>query len=82
MLVIVAPGQGAQTPGFLAPWLEIDAFAEGLARLSEVTGLDLARRGPGAGGAAVGGPAGGAPRGAPPTQVVRARPPPRCRSSI
>ena len=36
MLVIVAPGQGAQTPGFLAPWLEIDAFAEG---------LDLARLG-------------------------------------
>lgn len=48
MLVIVAPGQGAQTPGFLAPWLEIDAFAEGLARLSEVTGLDLARLGTGA----------------------------------
>ena len=22
MLVIVAPGQGSQTPGFLQPWLE------------------------------------------------------------
>ena len=45
MLVIVAPGQGAQTPGFLTPWLEIEAFAEGLAQLSQVTGLDLARLG-------------------------------------
>jgi hypothetical protein len=23
MLIIAAPGQGAQTPGFLAPWLEL-----------------------------------------------------------
>ncbi|RLP08893.1 ACP S-malonyltransferase [Propionibacterium australiense] len=45
MLVIVAPGQGAQTPGFLTPWLEIDAFAQGLSQLSEVTGLDLAELG-------------------------------------
>lgn len=45
MLVIVAPGQGAQTPGFLTPWLTIDTFAQGLARLSEVTGLDLAELG-------------------------------------
>ena len=27
MLVIVAPGQGAQTPGFLTPWLEDRTFA-------------------------------------------------------
>ena len=27
VLVIVAPGQGAQTPGFLQPWLEDAAFA-------------------------------------------------------
>ena len=27
MLVIVAPGQGAQTPGFLTPWLEDPTFA-------------------------------------------------------
>ena len=32
MLVIVAPGQGAQTPGFLTPWLEDPSFAERLAR--------------------------------------------------
>lgn len=42
MLAIVAPGQGAQTPGFLAPWLADDAAAHHLATLSEVTGIDLA----------------------------------------
>ena len=30
MLAIVAPGQGAQTPGFLSPWLEDPALAERL----------------------------------------------------
>ena len=42
MLAIVAPGQGAQTPGFLAPWLEVPSFAARLAHLSEVSELDLA----------------------------------------
>ena len=41
VLVIVAPGQGAQTPGFLAPWLEDPAFATRLEWLSTVAGLDL-----------------------------------------
>jgi [acyl-carrier-protein] S-malonyltransferase len=45
VLVIVAPGQGAQTPGFLAPWLEDAHSAARLARLSEVAGLDLAHYG-------------------------------------
>ena len=27
MLIITAPGQGAQTPGFLAPWLEVPGVA-------------------------------------------------------
>ncbi|MHA6511975.1 ACP S-malonyltransferase [Tessaracoccus sp. Z1128] len=45
MLAIVAPGQGAQTPGFLAPWLESAAFAERLAGYSAATGLDLAHYG-------------------------------------
>ena len=30
MLIITAPGQGAQTPGFLAPWLELPGVAERL----------------------------------------------------
>ena len=45
MLVIVAPGQGAQTPGFLQPWLEDAQSAARLERLSEVAGLDLAHFG-------------------------------------
>ncbi|MCG5219586.1 ACP S-malonyltransferase [Streptosporangium sp. KLBMP 9127] len=41
MLVIVAPGQGAQTPGFLAPWLELPGLADRMSAWSEVVGLDL-----------------------------------------
>ncbi|HET7385068.1 MAG TPA: acyltransferase domain-containing protein [Nocardioidaceae bacterium] len=41
MLVIVAPGQGAQAPGFLSPWLEQPTFGERLDWLSAVSGLDL-----------------------------------------
>jgi [acyl-carrier-protein] S-malonyltransferase len=41
VLVIVAPGQGAQSPGFLTPWLESPAFTERLNWLSAVCGLDL-----------------------------------------
>jgi [acyl-carrier-protein] S-malonyltransferase len=48
VLVIVAPGQGAQTAGFLNPWLEDPAFAERLHWLSAVCGLDLAHYGTGA----------------------------------
>ena len=45
MLVIVAPGQGSQTPGFLAPWMEIPTFADRLVWLSAVSGLDLVHHG-------------------------------------
>ncbi|MBD0293114.1 MAG: acyltransferase domain-containing protein [Jiangellaceae bacterium] len=45
MLAIVAPGQGAQTPGFLAPWLEDPVFRARLDWLSAVAGLDLAHYG-------------------------------------
>lgn len=45
MLVIVAPGQGAQSPGFLTPWLEDPAFGARLEWLSTVAGLDLAHYG-------------------------------------
>jgi [acyl-carrier-protein] S-malonyltransferase len=41
MLVIAAPGQGAQTPGFLAPWLELPGFSGRLAAWSELAGCDL-----------------------------------------
>lgn len=45
MLAIVSPGQGAQTPGMLTPWLEDEAFASAIADFSEASGLDLAQLG-------------------------------------
>lgn len=45
MLAIVAPGQGAQTPGFLSPWLTESSFADRLSWLSTVAGLDLTHYG-------------------------------------
>src|SRR6202034_2824022 len=45
MLVIAAPGQGAQTPGFLSPWLELPGFAERLGAWSELAGVDLVASG-------------------------------------
>ncbi|MFF1464740.1 ACP S-malonyltransferase [Streptomyces sp. NPDC058330] len=45
MLVLVAPGQGAQTPGFLTPWLELPGAADRLAGWSDAIGLDLAHYG-------------------------------------
>src|SRR6185312_12629739 len=41
MLVIAAPGQGAQAPGFLSPWLELPGFADRLAAWSGLIDLDL-----------------------------------------
>ena len=45
VLVIVAPGQGAQTPGFLTPWLEEPAFRARFEWLSTVASLDLVHYG-------------------------------------
>jgi len=45
VLVIVAPGQGAQAPGFLKPWLELRGFEDRLRWLSAVTDLDLVHYG-------------------------------------
>ncbi len=45
MLAIVCPGQGAQTPGMLAPWLELPGTADRLAALSEAAGVDLTTHG-------------------------------------
>src|SRR3954454_145121 len=46
VLVIVEPGRGAQTPGFLSPWLEIPTCADRLTWLSAVACLDLVHFGP------------------------------------
>ncbi|MEV7191329.1 ACP S-malonyltransferase [Streptomyces sp. NPDC093510] len=45
MLVLVAPGQGAQTPGFLTPWLDLPGAADRIAAWSDAIGLDLAHYG-------------------------------------
>jgi [acyl-carrier-protein] S-malonyltransferase len=45
VLVIVAPGQGAQAPGFLTPWLELAGFEDRLRWLSACAGLDLVHYG-------------------------------------
>jgi [acyl-carrier-protein] S-malonyltransferase len=45
VLVLVAPGQGAQAPGFLTPWLDLPGVADRLAAASETAGLDLLHHG-------------------------------------
>jgi len=45
VLVVVAPGQGSQTPGFLTPWLEVPGFEDRLRWLSTVAGIDLVAHG-------------------------------------
>ncbi|HET6877458.1 MAG TPA: acyltransferase domain-containing protein [Jatrophihabitans sp.] len=49
MIAVFAPGQGAQAPGMLAPWLELPGVAEKVAAFSEATQLDLVRLGTTAG---------------------------------
>jgi len=45
MIVVVCPGQGSQTPGFLSPWLAEPRFADHLLGLSDAAGIDLAAHG-------------------------------------
>ena len=45
MLAIVCPGQGAQKPGFLAPWLEVAGVRDSLVAMSEASGVDLIHHG-------------------------------------
>ncbi|WP_262057725.1 ACP S-malonyltransferase [Streptomyces sp. STR69] len=45
MLVLVAPGQGAQTPGFLTPWLDLPGVEDRLRALSAAIDLDLVHYG-------------------------------------
>lgn len=42
---MLAPGQGSQTPGMLADWLELPGASDRVARWSQRSGLDLARLG-------------------------------------
>ncbi len=45
MLAILCPGQGAQTPGMLSPWLELPELGDTIDELSEAAQLDLRRLG-------------------------------------
>lgn len=45
MIVIVCPGQGSQTPGFLDPWLTEGSFREQLTGISDAVGIDLVAHG-------------------------------------
>ncbi len=41
MIVVACPGQGSQTPGFMLPWLELEAYSSTIDHLSEASGVDL-----------------------------------------
>lgn len=41
MIALLAPGQGAQSPGMLVPWLELTGAEARIAAWSQATGLDL-----------------------------------------
>lgn len=41
VLAVVCPGQGAQTPGMLTPWLELPGVEQQLAEFSEAAGIDV-----------------------------------------
>ncbi|MCW2725850.1 MAG: biotin attachment protein [Frankiales bacterium] len=41
MVVVLSPGQGSQSVGMLAPWLELPGADERIARWSDIAGLDL-----------------------------------------
>jgi len=45
MIVIVCPGQGAQAPGFLSPWLELPSFRSSIERMQAASGIDLIKHG-------------------------------------
>ncbi len=45
MIVIVCPGQGSQTPGFLDPWLTETSFRDQLTGISDAVGIDLVAHG-------------------------------------
>jgi [acyl-carrier-protein] S-malonyltransferase len=45
VIVIVCPGQGSQTPGFLSPWLELPGAREHLGALADAAQVDLVAHG-------------------------------------
>lgn len=45
VIIVVCPGQGSQTPGFLEPWIEDSSARELIESLSESAGVDLVKHG-------------------------------------
>ncbi len=45
MLVILAPGQGSQKPGFMSSWLEVPSYRSTLEEFSDAISLDLIKHG-------------------------------------
>ncbi|PTU56947.1 ACP S-malonyltransferase [Cellulosimicrobium sp. SL-1] len=45
MLAVLCPGQGSQSPGMLAPWLELPGVADQVSAFGEAAGLDLRAHG-------------------------------------
>ncbi|MDH6237072.1 ACP S-malonyltransferase [Cryobacterium sp. CG_9.6] len=45
MIVVVCPGQGSQTPGFLTPWLSVPGFEAELTEMSDAVGINLLTHG-------------------------------------
>jgi [acyl-carrier-protein] S-malonyltransferase len=45
VIVVLAPGQGSQTPGFLDPWIAEPRFREHLERISDSVGIDIVKHG-------------------------------------
>ena len=45
MIVVAAPGQGSQSQGFLAPWLEVDGVRGLLGTLGEAAKVDIIQHG-------------------------------------
>ena len=45
MIVVVCPGQGSQTPGFLGPWVAEPTFRDKLMAMSDSVGMDLVTHG-------------------------------------
>lgn len=45
VIALLAPGQGAQSPGMVAPWLDLPDAEQRIGEWSQATGLDLKRLG-------------------------------------
>jgi [acyl-carrier-protein] S-malonyltransferase len=41
LIALTCPGQGAQTPGFLTPWLELESFKTEIEKYSAILDMDL-----------------------------------------